>query len=252
VTFFAARGLGMSFGGNKVVDGVTFEIGEREIFSLIGPNGAGKTTIFNLISRIYTPTAGSLVFRDQDITALRPHRIARLGIARTFQNIELFENATLLRNLLVGRHVHTDTSLFADGVFTARVRRAELEHRDKVEEVIDFLDLQRYRDKPIRDLPYGVRKIAEIARALCMEPSLILLDEPSSGLNPEETEDLAFWIHDIRNLRGITVLLVEHDMRLVSDVSDRVLAINTGRMLALGKPSEVLNHPEVVRAYLGS
>jgi branched-chain amino acid transport system ATP-binding protein len=252
VTFFAARGLGMSFGGNKVVDGVTFEIGEREIFSLIGPNGAGKTTIFNLISRIYTPTEGSLVFRDQDITALRPHRIARLGIARTFQNIELFENATLLRNLLVGRHVHTDTSLFADGVFTARVRRAELEHRDKVEEVIDFLDLQRYRDKPIRDLPYGVRKIAEIARALCMEPSLILLDEPSSGLNPEETEDLAFWIHDIRNLRGITVLLVEHDMRLVSDVSDRVLAINTGRMLALGKPSEVLNHPEVVRAYLGS
>jgi branched-chain amino acid transport system ATP-binding protein len=252
VTFFAARGLGMSFGGNKVVDGVTFEIGEREIFSLIGPNGAGKTTIFNLISRIYTPTEGSLVFRDQDITALRPHRIARLGIARTFQNIELFENATLLRNLLVGRHVHTDTSLFADGVFTARVRRAELEHRDKVEEVIDFLDLQRYRDKPIRDLPYGVRKIAEIARALCMEPSLILLDEPSSGLNPEETEDLAFWIHDIRNLRGITVLLVEHDMRLVSDVSDRVLAINTGRMLALGTPSEVLNHPEVVRAYLGS
>ncbi|MFN9775641.1 MAG: ABC transporter ATP-binding protein [Burkholderiales bacterium] len=242
----------MSFGGNKVVDGVTFEIGDREIFSLIGPNGAGKTTIFNLISRIYTPTEGSLLFKDQEITALRPHRIARLGIARTFQNIELFENATLLRNLLVGRHVHTDTSLFADGVFTSRVRRAELEHRDKVEEVIDFLDLQRYRDKPIRDLPYGVRKIAEIARALCMEPSLILLDEPSSGLNPEETEDLAFWIHDIRNLRGITVLLVEHDMRLVSDVSDRVLAINTGRMLALGTPSEVLNDPEVVRAYLGS
>ncbi len=252
MTFFAAKGLGMSFGGNKVVDGVTFEIGDREIFSLIGPNGAGKTTIFNLISRIYTPTEGSLLFKDQEITALRPHRIARLGIARTFQNIELFENATLLRNLLVGRHVHTDTSLFADGVFTSRVRRAELEHRDKVEEVIDFLDLQRYRDKPIRDLPYGVRKIAEIARALCMEPSLILLDEPSSGLNPEETEDLAFWIHDIRNLRGITVLLVEHDMRLVSDVSDRVLAINTGRMLALGTPSEVLNDPEVVRAYLGS
>jgi branched-chain amino acid transport system ATP-binding protein len=252
VTFFAAKGLGMSFGGNKVVDGVTFEIGDREIFSLIGPNGAGKTTIFNLISRIYTPTEGSLLFKDQEITALRPHRIARLGIARTFQNIELFENATLLRNLLVGRHVHTDTSLFADGVYTSRVRRAELEHRDKVEEVIDFLDLQRYRDKPIRDLPYGVRKIAEIARALCMEPSLILLDEPSSGLNPEETEDLAFWIHDIRNLRGITVLLVEHDMRLVSDVSDRVLAINTGRMLALGTPSEVLNDPEVVRAYLGS
>jgi branched-chain amino acid transport system ATP-binding protein len=239
----------MSFGGNKVVDGVSFEVREREVFSLIGPNGAGKTTIFNLISRIYDPTEGTLVFKDQDITALRPHKIARLGIARTFQNIELFENATLLRNLLVGRHVHTDSTLFADGLFTRGVREAELHHRDKVEDVIDFLDLQRYRDKPIRDLPYGVRKVAEIARALCMEPSLILLDEPSSGLNPEETEDLAFWIHDIKTLRGITVLLVEH---LVSDVSDRVLAINTGRMLAMGSPSEVLNHPEVARAYLGS
>jgi branched-chain amino acid transport system ATP-binding protein len=252
MTFFAVNGLGMSFGGNKVVDGVSFEVHEREVFSLIGPNGAGKTTIFNLISRIYDPTEGTLVFKDQDITALRPHRVARLGIARTFQNIELFENATLLRNLLVGRHVHTDSTLLADGLFTRGVREAELRHRDKVEDVFDFLDLQRYRDKPIRDLPYGVRKVAEIARALCMEPSLILLDEPSSGLNPEETEDLAFWIHDIKTLRGITVLLVEHDMRLVSDVSDRVLAINTGRMLAMGSPSEVLNHPEVARAYLGS
>jgi branched-chain amino acid transport system ATP-binding protein len=252
MTFFAVNGLGMSFGGNKVVDGVSFEVREQEVFSLIGPNGAGKTTIFNLISRIYDPTEGTLVFKDQDITTLRPHRVARLGIARTFQNIELFENATLLRNLLVGRHVHTDSTLFADGLFTRGVREAELRHRDKVEDVIDFLDLQRYRDKPIRDLPYGVRKVAEIARALCMEPSLILLDEPSSGLNPEETEDLAFWIHDIKTLRGITVLLVEHDMRLVSDVSDRVLAINTGRMLAMGSPSEVLNHPEVARAYLGS
>ena len=252
MTFFAVNGLGMRFGGNKVVDGVSFEVHEREVFSLIGPNGAGKTTIFNLISRIYDPTEGTLVFKDQDITALRPHQVARLGIARTFQNIELFENATLLRNLLVGRHVHTDSTLLADGLFTRGVREAELRHRDKVEDVIDFLDLQRYRDKPIRDLPYGVRKVAEIARALCMEPSLILLDEPSSGLNPEETEDLAFWIHDIKTLRGITVLLVEHDMRLVSDVSDRVLAINTGRMLATGSPSEVLNHPEVVRAYLGS
>jgi branched-chain amino acid transport system ATP-binding protein len=252
MTFFAVNGLGMRFGGNKVVDGVSFEVHEREVFSLIGPNGAGKTTIFNLISRIYDPTEGTLVFKDQDITAQRPHQVARLGIARTFQNIELFENATLLRNLLVGRHVHTDSTLLADGLFTRGVREAELRHRDKVEDVIDFLDLQRYRDKPIRDLPYGVRKVAEIARALCMEPSLILLDEPSSGLNPEETEDLAFWIHDIKTLRGITVLLVEHDMRLVSDVSDRVLAINTGRMLATGSPSEVLNHPEVVRAYLGS
>jgi branched-chain amino acid transport system ATP-binding protein len=252
VTYFAAQGLGMRFGGNRVVDGVDIEVAQGEVFALIGPNGAGKTTIFNLISRIYNPTDGRIVFRDQDITAMPAHQVARLGIARTFQNIELFENATLLRNLLVGRHVHTRGNLFTDGLFTPRVKRDELRHRERVEDVIDFLDLQRYRDKPIRDLPYGVRKITEIARALCMEPSLILLDEPSSGLNPEETEDLAFWIHDIRTLRGITVLLVEHDMRLVSDVSDRVLAINSGRMLAQGTPAEVLNHPEVVRAYLGS
>jgi branched-chain amino acid transport system ATP-binding protein len=252
VTYFAAQGLGMRFGGNRVVDGVDIEVAQGEVFALIGPNGAGKTTIFNLISRIYNPTDGRIVFRDQDITAMPAHQVARLGIARTFQNIELFENATLLRNLLVGRHVHTRGNLITDGLFTPRVKRDELRHRERVEDVIDFLDLQRYRDKPIRDLPYGVRKITEIARALCMEPSLILLDEPSSGLNPEETEDLAFWIHDIRNLRGITVLLVEHDMRLVSDVSDRVLAINSGRMLAQGTPAEVLNHPEVIRAYLGS
>jgi branched-chain amino acid transport system ATP-binding protein len=252
MSFFSVTDLGMSFGGNKVVDGVGFEVRQGEVFALIGPNGAGKTTIFNLISRIYDSTEGVLTFRDQDITRVPPHRVARLGIARTFQNIELFENATLLRNLLVGRHVHTRSNMLFDGLFTRGVREAELRHREKVEDVIDFLDLQRFRDKPIRDLPYGVRKVTEIARALCMEPSLILLDEPSSGLNPEETEDLAFWIHDITKLRGITVLLVEHDMRLVSEVSDTVLAINSGRMLAMGKPDEVLNDPEVARAYLGA
>jgi branched-chain amino acid transport system ATP-binding protein len=252
MSFFSVSDLGMSFGGNKVVDGVGFEVRQGEVFALIGPNGAGKTTIFNLISRIYDSTEGVLTFRDQDITRVPPHRVARLGIARTFQNIELFENATLLRNLLVGRHVHTRSNMLFDGLFTRGVREAELRHREKVEDVIDFLDLQRFRDKPIRDLPYGVRKVTEIARALCMEPSLILLDEPSSGLNPEETEDLAFWIHDITKLRGITVLLVEHDMRLVSEVSDTVLAINSGRMLAMGKPDEVLNDPEVARAYLGA
>lgn len=252
MTFFSVSGLGMSFGGNKVVDRVGFEVSQGEVFALIGPNGAGKTTIFNLISRIYDATEGVLTFRDQDITRVPAHRVARLGIARTFQNIELFENATLLRNLLVGRHVHSRSNLLSDGLFTRGVRDAELRHREKVEDVIDFLDLQRFRDKPIRDLPYGVRKVTEIARALCMEPALILLDEPSSGLNPEETEDLAFWIHDITRLRGITVLLVEHDMRLVSEVSDTVLAINSGRMLAIGKPDEVLNDPEVARAYLGA
>lgn len=252
MTFFAARTIGIAFGGHKAVDGVDFEVREGEVLALVGPNGAGKTTIFNLISRIYNPTQGSLIFRNQDITRVPAHRIARLGIARTFQNIELFENATLLRNLLAGRHVHARSNLIFDGLYLPKVRRTERMHRQKVEDIIDFLDLQAYRDQAIKTLPYGVRKVAEIARALCTEPRLLLLDEPSSGLNPEETEDLAFWIHDINRIRGITIILVEHDMRLVNEVSDSVVAINSGRVLAKGTPKEVLSNPEVVSAYLGS
>jgi branched-chain amino acid transport system ATP-binding protein len=251
VTFFKADGLAINFGGIKAVDGVTFEVNKGEIFTIIGPNGAGKTTIFNLVSRIYDASEGKLIFEDQDITRTPPHQIAKLGIARTFQNIELFEHATLLQNLLLARHAHKKSNFASELFFTPSVRQMELEHREAVEKVIDFLDIQQYRDSYIVNLPYGVRKVAELARALCTDPKLILLDEPSSGLNVEETEDMAFWIQDIKNLLGITVLMVEHDMNLVSTVSDRVLALNYGRMLALGTAAEVQSHPEVVRAYLG-
>jgi branched-chain amino acid transport system ATP-binding protein len=251
VTFFAADGLVINFGGIRAVDGVSFAVEQGQVFTIIGPNGAGKTTIFNLFSRIYDPTRGRLVFCDEDITRVAPHEIARRGIARTFQNIELFEHATVLQNLLLGRHAHKRTGFFEELLFLPRVRAMELAHREAVEKVIDFLDLQPYRDSLIVNLPYGVRKVVEMGRALCTEPKLLLLDEPSSGLSVEETEDMAFWIQDIRGLLGITVLMVEHDMSLVSAVSDRVLALNYGRPLAVGTAREVQEHPEVVKAYLG-
>ena len=249
--FFAADGLVINFGGIRAVDGVSFTVEQGQVFTIIGPNGAGKTTIFNLVSRIYDPTGGRLIFCDEDITRVPPHEIARRGIARTFQNIELFEHATVLQNLLLGRHAHRRSRFAEELLFLPRVRTLELAHREAVEKVIDFLDLQPYRDSFIVNLPYGVRKVVEMARALCTEPKLLLLDEPSSGLSVEETDEMAFWIQDIRGLLGITVLMVEHDMRLVSAVSDRVLALNYGRPLALGTAREVQEHPDVVKAYLG-
>jgi branched-chain amino acid transport system ATP-binding protein len=252
MTFFAADGLVINFGGIRAVDGVSFEVEQGQVFTIIGPNGAGKTTIFNLVSRIYEPSAGRLLFCDEDITRVPPHEIARRGIARTFQNIELFEHATVLQNLLLGRHAHKRSRFVEELLFLPRVRALELEHREAAEKVIDFLDLQAYRDTFIVNLPYGVRKVVEMARALCTEPKLLLLDEPSSGLSVEETDEMAFWIQDIRTLLGITVLMVEHDMSLVSAVSDRVLALNYGRPLAVGTAREVQEHPEVVKAYLGA
>jgi branched-chain amino acid transport system ATP-binding protein len=251
VTFFAAHDLGVSFGGIRAVDSVSFEVEAGQVFTIIGPNGAGKTTIFNLISRIYEPTDGRLVFRDEDITRVPPHEIARRGIARTFQNIELFEHASVLQNLLLGRHAHARARLLEEIFFLPAVRARERAHREAAEKVIDFLDLQAYRDTLVVNLPYGVRKVVEMGRALCTEPALLLLDEPSSGLSVEETEDMAFWIQDIRTLLGITVLMVEHDMSLVGAVSDRVLALNYGRVVACGTCQEVQAHPDVIKAYLG-
>jgi branched-chain amino acid transport system ATP-binding protein len=248
----SARNLSVRFGGVLAVNNVSFDVKRGEVFTLIGPNGAGKTTVFNLISRIYNPTAGTIEFDGKSLTEQPPHRIARLGIARTFQNIELFEHATVLHNLLIGRHVHHHTGLFGEMFFTNRVRAKEIESREKVEEVIDLLDLQKHRDSMVAGLPYGVRKVVELARALCTEPRLLLLDEPSSGLNVEETDDMAFWIQDIKYELGITVLMVEHDMTLVSRVSDRVLAMNQGEVLAMGTPAEVQDHPGVIEAYLGT
>ena len=251
MTLFAAENVAINFGGIRAVDGVSFEVEAGQVFTIIGPNGAGKTTIFNLVSRIYDPSQGRLLFAGRDITGIAPHQIARRGIARTFQNIELFEHATVLQNLLLGRHTHKTSRFVGELLFLPRVRALEVEHREAAEKVIDFLDLMPYRDSFVVNLPYGVRKVVELGRALCTQPKLLLLDEPSSGLSVEETEGMAFWIEDIRTLLGITVLMVEHDMSLVSAVSDRVLALNYGRAIAQGSAREVQDHPEVVKAYLG-
>ena len=251
MSLLEARDLAIHFGGVKAVDGVSFAVEKGEVFTIVGPNGAGKSTIFNLISRFYEPSGGTILFEGRDITRLPPHRIAPLGIARTFQNIELFEHSTVLANLLVGRHSRRRTTWIEDMLFVGRAWEEERRHREAVEKVIDFLDLQPYRDKMIAGLPYGVRKVVEIARALASEPRLLLLDEPASGLSVEETQDMAFWIEDMKKDMGLTVLMVEHDMSLVAQVSDRVLALADGRALALGTSAEVQSHPAVIEAYLG-
>ena len=242
----------LRFGGVTAVNKVSFSVQEGEVFALVGPNGAGKSTLFNLVSRFYDPVEGDIRFRGESILKRAPHEIARMGIARTFQNIELFEQATVLQNLLVGRQRHRRGNLVSEMLFTPFVRAEERRHREAVEKVIDFLDLQPYREQYIAGLPYGVRKVVELGRALAIEPTLLLLDEPASGLSVEETQDVAFWIEDIKTQMGITVLMVEHDMHLVASVSDRVLALADGKMLALGAPREVQSHPKVIEAYIGA
>ncbi|MEX0320263.1 MAG: ABC transporter ATP-binding protein [Ruegeria sp.] len=241
----------LKFGGLTAVDRLSFSVEEGEVFAIVGPNGAGKSTVFNLISRFYDPYEGTIRFDGHDLLQVKPSGVAAYGVARTFQNIELFEHATVLQNLLVGRHRHRKTNVISELFFTPSARRQEVENREKVEEVIDFLDLQACRDKMIAGLPYGVRKVVEVARALATDPKLLLLDEPASGLSVEETTDMRWWIDDIRRQMGITVLMVEHDMGLVSGVSDRVLAMADGAKLALGTPAEVQAHPAVIEAYLG-
>ena len=251
-TVLSVHDVSVRFGGVMAVNHVSFDVRRGEVFTLIGPNGAGKTTMFNLISRIYEPTSGHITFEDTTITDLQPHSIAALGIARTFQNIELFEHATVLQNLLIGHHAHRRAGFWSELFFTPAAQRSELEARLRAEEVIELLDLQHHRNSLVAGLPYGIRKVVEVARALCTKPKLLLLDEPSSGLNPEETDSMAWWINDIRSELGITVLMVEHDMSLVSRVSDRVLAMNQGEVLAQGTPAEVQGHPGVIQAYLGT
>jgi len=252
MSLLTLENITLRFGGLVALNNISFHVAKGEVFALVGPNGAGKSTLFNLISRFYTPAEGDIRFAGKSILKLRPDQVPFIGIARTFQNIELFEQSTVLQNLLVGRQRHVRNGLVAQILFTQAVRDEERRHREVVEQVIDFLELQPYRDKFIAGLPYGVRKVVELARALAIEPEMLLLDEPSSGLSLEETQDMIFWIEDIKTRMGITVLMVEHDMNLVSAVSDRVLALADGKELAIGTPDEVRAHPEVIKAYLGS
>jgi branched-chain amino acid transport system ATP-binding protein len=245
------EGLSKRFGGVEAVAGVSFHVRRGEIYSLIGPNGAGKTTTFNMISSVVRPSGGTVHFEGRDITGTPSHRMSAIGIGRTFQNLAVFKHATVVQNLLVGRHCHMGTNVFDAAWFFGRARREELEHRRKVEEIIDFLEIEDIRDMPVGALSYGMQKRVELGRALATEPKLLLLDEMVSGMNTEETEDIARFVLDIRDELGITVLMVEHDMGIVMDISDRICVLNFGRKIGEGTPAEISANPAVIAAYLG-
>jgi len=251
MSHLVVKDLNLSFGGLQALKGVSFELIKGELLSLIGPNGAGKTTVFNCINGIYRPDKGSIRFNDQELVGLKPDRVARLGVARTFQNIELFAQMTTLDNLLLGRHLHIRYGLLSSVLFGPRVIKEEMDHRGRVEEIMDLLDLQAARDQFVGNLPYGTQKLVEVGRALALEPEVLLLDEPVAGMNEEEKLDMVFRISDIRADFKVSILLVEHDMRTVMNISDRVLAMNEGAVIACGKPEEVQRHPDVLMAYLG-
>jgi branched-chain amino acid transport system ATP-binding protein len=254
MAFFEVKDLSILFGGLKALDNISFEVKKGEVYSIIGPNGAGKTTLFNCINGIYTPSAGKILLKDKNIRGKKPDTVARAGIARTFQNIELFDNLNTMENIMLGRHIYMKTGLFHGSFLWGRnsfAGKEEVKHRKKVEEIIDFLDLQASRNKLVGGLPYGTRKQIELGRALALEPELLLLDEPCAGMNSEEKQDMIFWVKDIQEELGITIMLIEHDMNMVMDISDRILAINFGHSITEGKPEDVQKHPEVLKAYLG-
>ena len=252
MSFLNLENVTISFGGIRAVKNVSLDIKEGEIFALVGPNGAVKSTIFNLISRLYKQNEGNIFFDGKLLNQLKPFDMPNIGIARTFQNIELFGNATVLQNLLVGTNTRKSSNFLSEIFFTQSVRKEEVTSRVTVEEVMDFLDLQQYREKYIMGLSYGTRKIVELGRALALKPKVLLLDEPASGLSAEETEDLAFWIEDIKKIMGITVLMVEHNLNLVNKVADRVAALVDGEIISVGKPKAVQSDPKVIEAYIGA
>ena len=244
--------ISLRFGGVTAIDDVSFDVQPEELFAVIGPNGAGKTSIFNTISQVYRPQDGSIEFEGTSILGMRPDKVAQLGIARTFQNIELFPQMNVIDNLLTGRHIRMHGSIFDGAIWLGKAKKEELDNRRKVEDIIDFLEIQAWRKHPVALLPYGFQKRVELGRALAMEPKLLLLDEPVAGMNLEETEDMARFILDIKRELNIPMIMVEHDMGLVMDIADRVMVLDFGQRIALGTPDEVQANPDVIAAYLGS
>ena len=240
-----------SFGGLKALNGVSLSVSQGEIFGLVGPNGSGKTTMVNAITGFYAPDAGKVIFNHQDITGIKPYLIARLGIARTFQNLALFKGMSVLDNILLGRHVHMKPGVLSTALYWWMARKEEVANRQFVEEIIDFLQLQSARDEPVETIPIGLQKRVELARALVAEPTFLILDEPMAGMNQEEKEYMARFILDARDEMGVTVFLIEHHMDVVTGICDRMIALSYGEMLAEGSPKEVITHPRVIEAYLG-
>jgi len=248
----AATAVSKRFGGVRAVENVTLQVGRGEIVSVIGPNGAGKTSLLNMISGFYRPTSGTIAFEGRDITNTKPSAIAKLGIARTFQNIALFGGLSVLDNIMLGRHVHMRAGVLASLVYWGPAQRELVRHRARVEELIEFLKLEDIRKQPAGALPYGLRKRVELGRALALDPKLLLLDEPMGGMNQEEKEDIARFILDINSEWGTTIILIEHDMGVVMDISHRVAVLDNGRNIAEGTPQQVQDNPDVIRAYLGA
>ena len=246
------RGVTKKFGGLTAVNDVSLSVEQGQIYSLIGPNGAGKTTVFNLISSVFKPTSGNILFEGRDLTKLPTYALAKLGIARTFQNLAVFKHETVVNNLLVGMHTHLKTDPLSAAFFWGRARKEELKARERVEEIIDFLEIEDIRDHPVGTLSYGQQKRVELGRALAVSPKLLLLDEMVSGMNQEEREDIARFILDLKDELGMTVFMVEHDMGIVMDISDHVCVVNHGAKIAEGTPAEVAANPAVIDAYLGT